>query len=181
MTAMIPIGELLDDKTFRKFFTETPSMYPVQLTRDAWRVWVKTTPTTPWRRKDVREYQSGVRHILRGVDQGSLHDAVLQSRGVSYKPPTRRVRVMHRGQPVMQVGRDGVAKPRIDTLVWCTPATLVQDYGPHEWCFYCRRPTVFSYFARHHNFVGTPLEAFYDNTVRRCCVCGITIDSIRRS
>jgi hypothetical protein len=181
MTTMMPIGELLEDKTFRKFFTSTPPMYETQLNRDAWRIWVKPTADKPWRRKDVREYQRGARFILSGLENGSLYDAVLQSRGVSYKPPTRRLRVMHQGKPVIIVDGKGVAKPKINIIVWDTPAALTQEYGRHDWCYYCRRPTVFGYFAYHHNFRGTLLESFYDGATRRCAVCGISYDSIRRS
>ncbi len=181
MTAMIPIGELLQDKTFRRFFTTTPDLYPTQLTRAAWRIWVKTHTNSAWRRKDVVQYQAGVRFILRGIDEGSVHDAVLQSRGVSYKPPIRHVRAIKNGEPIILVGADGIPRPKVTSSIWRTPSQLIQDYGSHEWCFYCRRPTIFGYFAQHHNFRGTVLEGFYDGSVRRCAVCGISIDSIRRS
>lgn len=184
MTAMIPIGELLSDKVFRRFFSTPPPMYPHQASRpDGWRLWMKTTPDSPWRRKDVQHYDAGVRHILRRLEEGAVHDAVLQCRGVSYKPPIRRIIVKSPAtrQPVMVADpKTGELKPKILQKVWEPNAQLIQEYGPHAWCYYCRRPTVFAYFAKHHAFTGTALEPYYDGSVRRCCVCGISHDSGRR-
>lgn len=181
---MIPIGELLEDKLFHKYFVTTPLMYPHQAARDdAWRLWVKKTPDSPWRRKDVKHYDAAVRFILRGVDEGTVQNAVLQSRGVSYKPPVRRliVRDPKTRQPVLITdGKTGEVKRKIVERPWEIDPTLIQEYGRHDWCFYCRRPTIFAYFAQHHAFKGTPLEPYYDGAVRRCSVCGISHDSGRR-
>lgn len=184
MTVMIPMGELLEDKIFRKFFTTTPAMYPHQAKRDdGWRLWVKTTPDSPWRRKDVKHYDAGVRFILSRVEAGSVHDAVLQCRGVSYKPPVRRILVKdpRTKQPVLVTNpKTGEVSRKILERVWEPSSALIQEYGPHQWCFYCRRPTVFAYYAKHHAFTGTPLEPYYDGSIRRCAVCGISHDAYRR-
>jgi hypothetical protein len=182
MVAMIPIRKLLEDQTFAKFFYTTPAMYPHQAARkDGWRLWVKLGPDSPWRRKDVEHYQSGVRFVRRGVEAGDLQDAVLQCRGVSYQPPVRRfiVKDPKTRKPVVEVV-NGVAKRKIVERVWAPSSDLIQEYGPHEWCFYCRRPVIFGYFSKHPAFKGTSLEPYYDGNVRRCCVCGISHESGRR-
>lgn len=184
MVTMIPIGELLEDKIFNRYFTQTPPMYPHQANKpDGWRLWVKSDPDSPWRRKDVRHYEAGVQYILRGIGEGSLHNAVLQCRGVSYKPPVRRllVRDPKTKQPLLVTdSKTGIVSKKVLEKIWQPSPDLIQEYGRHEWCFYCRRPTVFAYFAKHHAFAGTSLEPYYDGSVRRCAVCGISYDNYRR-
>jgi hypothetical protein len=181
---MIPIGELLEDKVFHRFFTQTPAMYPHQAAKpDGWRLWVKPSTNSPWRRKNVQHYQSGVQHILRGLAEGLLHDAVLQCRGVSYRPPVKRLLVKdpRTKQPVLVTNpKTGAVTKKIVEKTWQPDPALIQEYGRHEWCFYCRRPTVFAYFLTHPAFLGTPLAPFYDSTVRRCAICGISYDNYRR-
>lgn len=180
---MIPIGELLEDKTFQKFFTTTPHMYPHQAARvDGWRLWVKFNANSPWRRKDVAQYQSGVNFVLSRLDDGTIYNAVLQCRGVSYKPPTRKflIRDPKTQQPVLVVDSKGRVSKKVLEKVWAPDSGLIQEYGPHDWCFYCRRPTVFAYFRKHHAFAGTALEPYYDGSIRRCAVCGISHDNYRR-
>lgn len=167
---MIPLAKLLEDKTFERYFTRTPHLYPIQAepNRQTWRVWIKTTPTTSWRKRDVTNYQVGVRTILDRIDD--IHDAALQCRGRSYGPPDRRIRLMSGGVPLLTA--DG--KPQVKVSPWRVRDDLTRRYGRHDWCFQCRRPTVFAYFANHHAFRGTILESFASNDVRRCALCGIS-------
>lgn len=171
---MIPLPVLLEDKTFAKFFRTTPHQYPIQLEpgRKPWRLWIKLTPDSPWRKKEVDGYQTGVQHILGRLDD--LYDAALQSRSRSYGPPDRRVRLTSGGKPIP--GPEGVR-----STPWRPSQDLIREYGRHDWCFQCRRPTVFAYFANHPAFRGTSLEGFASDTVRRCTLCGITLDFNRRS
>lgn len=178
---MIPLAELLKNKTFERYFTTTPHLYPVQTDgRLVWRIWVRPTPKSPWRRKDVADYQAGVRTVLSWLERGAS-DAALQCRGRAYDPPTRLVKLVRNGEPVLRTGRDGVTAPVINKVVWSTPGDLQQAFGQHHWCYYCRRPTVFSYFQNHHAFQGTPLEAFTQADTRRCTLCGISFDHARRA
>lgn len=166
---MIPLHTLLEDKTFDKFFRTTPHLYPIQVEPDrlTWRVWIKSSDTTSWRKRDVTNYQVGVRTILDRLED--LHDAALQCRGRSYGPPDRRIRLMSGGKPLLHA--DG--SPQIKRTVWRLPVDLARQYGHHDWCFQCRRPTVFTYFINHHAFRGTLLESLASNDVRRCTLCGM--------
>lgn len=172
---MIPIHELLEDKTFERYFTTVPHLYPIQADgRLVWRVWVKPSPTSPWRKKDVARYSNAVELVTTRLDD--IYDAAIQCRGRGYEPPVRRVAVTRGGVP--QLDTDG--KRIVKRIVWRTPADLTQAYGPHDWCFYCRRPTVFAYIRNHHAFKGSALEAFPSDTVRRCTLCGVSHDLNRR-
>lgn len=46
----------------------------------------------------------------------------------------------------------------------------------HRWCPYCRRPTVFWYFRRHHAL--TRFKDYDLSEVPRCTVCGIPDDDM---
>lgn len=173
---MIPIHELLEDKTFERYFTTTPHLYPIQADgRPVWRVWIKPTQTSPWRKKDVARYSNAVQLVTDRL--GDVYDAAVQCRGRGYEPPVRRVAVTRGGVP--QLDADG--KRVVKTSVWRPSADLTQAYGPHDWCFYCRRPVVFAYIRNHHAFRDQPWAVVSSDVVRRCTLCGIPHDFNRRA
>lgn len=173
---MIPIHELLADKTFDKYFHTTPHLYPVQCDgRLVWRVWIKPTPKTPWRKKDVARYSNAVELVTSRLDD--VYDAAVQCRGRAYEPPVRRVQVTRGGVPQLDANGARVVK----RIIWKVSGQLTQAYGHHDWCYQCRRPTQFAYVSNHHAFRGTPLAAFPSDNVRRCLLCAIPHDFNRRS
>lgn len=176
---MIPLPELLTDKTYDRFFRKTPHLFDTQLNRLAWRVWIRSDPGSAWRKKEFDTYEHALDVVLRRIDRGDCYDGAIQSRGRFYLPPVKRSRLVHNGQPILERGRDGVLRPKIHEAVWNTPGELVREYGAHQWCFYCRRPVVFSYFTQHHAFRGTSLESLYNGDIRRCTLCGITFNDMR--
>ncbi len=172
---MIPLSQLLEDKTFDKYFHTTPHLYPIQCDgRLVWRVWIKPTQKSPWRKKDVARYSNAVELVDARLED--VYDAAVQCRGRSYQPPVKRVQIVRDGVPQF----DEAGHRLVRSTVWKTPSALVQSYGPHDWCYYCRRPTVFAYISNHHAFRGTTLGAFATNDVRRCTLCGISHDIDRR-
>ena len=166
---MIPLTELLEDRTFDKFFRTTPHLYPIQVEPDrlVWRLWVQPKKDSPWRRRDVHAYQTAVGYLLDRLD--TIYDGAIQCRGRSYGPPDRRVRLTSGGKPIP--GPEGVRR-----TTWRPSADLVREYGRHDWCYQCRRPTVFGYFRNHQAFRGTILEHVASDNVRRCLLCGMSYD-----
>lgn len=165
---MIPLPELIrNDKTYAKFFRTTPPLYPIQIEkgRESWRLWVKPTLNSPWRKKNVQSYGNAVVYLLDRLDD--LYDFAVQSRGRSYGPPDRLVRLTQGGKPIP--GPEGVRR-----TPWRPAPELIREYGTHDWCFQCRRPTTFGYYENHPAFVGTILDGFAANSVRRCHLCGIS-------
>jgi|SRR6185312_5136702 len=172
---MIPLPELLkNDKTYAKFFRTVPPLYPIQVEkgREPWRLWVKMTPDGPWRKKNVGLYSAAVGYVLDRIDD--VYDAAVQSRSRSYGPPDRLIRLTQGGKPIP--GPEGVRR-----TTWRPAPELIREYGPHDWCYQCRRPTEFGYYADHPAFRGTLLEGFASNAVRRCALCGISHTFIRSS
>lgn len=176
---MMPLPELLKDKTYKRFFETTPHLFDTQLDRLAWRVWIQTDPRSTWRKKEFNTYEQAVDVVQRRIARGDCYDAAVQSRGRFYLPPVKRSRLVHNGQPVLEKRPDGSLRPKIHESTWNPPGELVREYGAHLWCFYCRRPVVFAFFTRHHAFRGTSLESFYNGDIRRCTLCGITVNDMR--
>lgn len=165
---MIPLPELIqNDKTFARFFRTTPHLYPIQIEkgREPWRLWVKSTPNSAWRTKNVQSYSNAVGYVLDRLDD--LYDFAVQSRARAYGPPDRVVRLTQGGKPIP--GPEGLRR-----TPWRPSPDLIREYGPHDWCFQCRRPTVWGYYEAHPAFRGTSLQGFAGNAVRRCALCGIS-------
>lgn len=173
---MMPLSELMEDRQFNLFFRRTPHLHNIQQDgRLCWRIWIQQVADGRWRKKDVADYQFGVRVILGRLE--SIHDAALQCRGRAYEPPVQRVKLVRAGRPLL----DSAGRQQIKEVRWKIPAQLLQDYGLHHWCFYCRRPTVFGYFKNHHAFRGTSLEPFVGADRLRCTLCGIPVEHDRGS
>jgi hypothetical protein len=159
---MITLRELLEDKQYREFFTTRPDPPRVILPHEMpWRVNIQRQTAGGWARKDFHTYIEAFKFLKPRLKE--VHDAAIQSRGVAYHPPFKVVRVVRNGKPVL----DEKKKPVLRRLVW-TPK-LPGDEEPHIWCTYCRRPTVFRWYSKHHAFPkGYAIETPY----QRCCICG---------
>lgn len=159
---MMTLAELLEDKVYREFFTTKPKMPSVHPSRLPWRVYVQRSSGGSWAKKDFHTYVEAFKFLKPRIT--SIHDATIQSRGVAFDPPVKIVKVVKGGKPVID---PTTKKPKIKRLVWAP--VLPELEGRHEWCPYCRRPTVFAWFSRHHAFpkgyeIATPYQ--------RCVICG---------
>jgi hypothetical protein len=103
-----------------------------------WRVWVLTPRGWTKPKQDFRTYAEAYNWIVRRMDQ--YEDLVLYSKGHEFKPP--------------------IIKYRDKKYYWPTPIGF-------RWCGYCRRPTEFKMFSRHH-----ALTHIQDTHAPRCSICG---------
>jgi hypothetical protein len=164
---MMTLRELLEDKVFKEFFTTIPEvqgyMHPGRL---PWRVYVQKERGGPWRKKDFRTYREAFLFLkprLRDV-----YDATIQSRGTAFPPPAKVVKVVKRLPSGKKVPvRDEKGKQQYRRIVW--RPILPEMEEPHRWCPYCRRPTVFGWFSKHHAF---PRGFEFDLSLQRCTICG---------
>lgn len=168
---MITLPELLKDSRYRSFFSTVPKQGP---SSHNWRIYVQRRADGPWAKKDFSDYREAFRRIAKELKEGRLHDGTIQSRGIAYAPPERIVRVTKAGRPVM-VG----AIQKTAVVVW-RPKLEAHD-EEHVWCTYCRRPTVFRWFANHHSLRNSPVAGCIDPTDRRCTICGGREEFIRRT
>lgn len=164
------IHELLEDKTYREFFLNPPAMPRVyrQQGKDPWRVYLQLNKR--WVKKDLPTYRKAFATFKKYRDDA--HDAAIVSRSVAFPPPHRFVRIKGKYQIDSRGNRIQVTK----LVVW-RPQVPAEELD-HRWCPYCRRPTVFSYFSKHHAFTG--MDAFGLGQWLRCTICGIRLEGLPR-
>lgn len=160
---MITLSELIDDPTYRKFMHRLPNLGPH--TQPPWRLYVQREMDGPWGKKDFEEYEEALNTLKRFLDRG-VHNATIQCRPTGFKPPRKIVRVTRDGRPVM-IKRGGKEIPKTQLIPWRPKVST--DQASHTWCPYCRRPTIFRWFTKHH---ALPPE--FDPSVQRCTICGVS-------
>lgn len=137
----LTIRQFLKDPVFRKYFAKQPKLRPMQ----------KMPGLKPWRlyvqKTEDGPWQRGdlttyksAFEHARGLLSDGVYDIALTSKAVPYWPP------LVKGEP------------------W-------SDYPTsHDWCPYCRRPTVFWWFSKHH---ALRQYSHYDlGQDKRCMICG---------
>lgn len=159
---MLTLRELLTDKIYREFFITVPEM-PANLhpSQTPWRVYVQKELHGRWARRDFNQYRDAFKFLKPLLKDA--HDATIQSRGIAFSPPARVVKVKRNGQLL----RDEKGKVVLRRIVW--QPILPEAEEPHRWCPYCRRPTVFGWFSKHHAF-SSGFE--FDLALQRCTICG---------
>lgn len=167
---MITLPELLEDKNYRRFFEKPPVIPNVQRTAPPYRLWVRRDGK--WFKRDISSYRSGRDWILDRLDV--IDDGALAIKGTMSPPPTRLVKVKRGGVLLTKVGSDGVERPVVREAPWVVH--LPADEVKHLWCPYCRRPTVFTWFSKHHNQPKVLQPEF-----ERCTICGIRAEHLPRN
>lgn len=165
---MIPLSTLLEDPDYKEFFLKVPKLPAVVYSANQappWRLYVLLKGDKNWRRKDFPAYAPAFKHLKRLLKSGKVEDAAINCRRFTSPPPLQSIRV--RGKYV--VGSDGVRRQVVKRVEW-KPRYTRDDFEDHTWCPYCRRPTVFRYYARHHAMAD--LGIAIDPSVQRCCICG---------
>ena len=163
---MIPMSELVKDPVYRKYLETKPHLPPIARSKKLmvsppWVVYVQKETDGPWGKKEFWKYSEAFKFLRRALKAG-VHDATINCKRIGFHPPTRFVRI--KGKYV--VGSDGVQRQATKQVIW---QPKLGDYGDHEWCMYCRRPTEFKYYRRHKRLKNL---AFIDSSIRRCCICG---------
>lgn len=164
MTEQVTMRQLLVDEIFRKWMTRKPEFPHPETVR--WRLYVQREEGGPWAKRDVESYGEGYRLLAENFKR--WHDCALVCLGRESRPPVVRkaVKVKHPKTGKMVKGYKRVYhKPMISVI-------------GHRWCGYCRRPTVFRSFSKHH-----ALPHFFKRSLLwepRCTICGIREVSIKR-
>lgn len=162
---MLNIHELLGDAKYRQFFLTRPKMPDVPRLSPPWRLYVQLEGSGIWRKRDCWDYAEAVR-LFNAMRKRGLHDAAITCRPMGWAPPSRIVRVKGKFHKNSQ----GEMVPVTREVYWRPSVPAEEDQ--HLWCPYCRRPTVFRPFARHHAFVGE-YKKMMDPGAIRCTICGI--------
>lgn len=165
---MITIHDLLEDSRYKEFFLQVPKA-PATLPgmTPPWVLYVRFRGEKRWRKKEFSSYAQAFKLLKRLIHQGKVHDAAINNKRQSFPPPMRLVRI--KGKFVR--GSDNVKRQATKFVEW-SPKIPGDEMDEHKWCPYCRRPTVFKWYSRHHALPNIAKGVVIDASVRRCCICG---------
>lgn len=175
--SMLTIHDLLEDATYRAYIKRRPHL-PAHYTPDKlpFRLMVKLKGEPQWRMRRFGTYDEMFLAFKKLLPK--LQDAALQIPGTGDTPPNRVVKIKGKFFTNGKGERLQVTK-----LVPWQPKIPADEFEEHHWCNYCRRPTVFKRFTRHHALSarktgGVPI----DPSLHRCTICGASenIVNIRR-
>jgi len=159
---LISMNELLRDPTYRAYFLKAPALpshYGPE--RLPWKLLVLKQGETVWRSKRFGTYQEAFEGFKRM--RPHISNAAINCPSLDFMPPIRTFRV--KGKTV-KVGNK--VMPLMKSRVW-TPQ-LTYDMADHNWCPYCRRPSIFRMALPAKRSVGgfiiEPIPAI------RCIICG---------
>lgn len=162
---MISLPELLEDKLYRAYFQTIPKLPRAAYlpSTPPWRVLIRVKEGS-WYSCYEKTYAAAFT-TLKSYRLVLLDGAII-SRRVQFPVFERVVRI--KGKYVLvngekrQVTRATAWKPKLDPYE-----------TTHYWCPYCRRPTVFGYYKKHHAIpvsrIGVAVEL--DPSILRCAIC----------
>lgn len=162
---MLTIIDLLEDPIYKAYFCKVPKLPPTVSPNPPWRLYVLKRGEKHWRRKDYQTYTDAFKVLKRMLKQKVVKDAAIHCKRMSFSPPVRMMKI--RGKYI--VGSDGVRRQATKRVDW-QPKMLGEIFDEPEWCPWCRRPTLFRFYTRHHalNHLQMPI----DPSVLRCEICG---------
>lgn len=163
---VIPMSELIKDPTYKAFLQTKPktpkiSRDPKWVKTPPWVVYVQREMGGKWGKKEFWKYSDAFKFFRTWMKAG-CYDATIHNKRIPFEPPSRLARI--RGKFVK--GSDGKMRQATKFVYWRVPSALMADQPDHNWCLYCRRPTVFKFYSKHKRLGAV------DPTVKRCCICG---------
>lgn len=167
---MITLPELLEDPIYKQYFQTPPKLPKVRRLQPPWRVYIQKEVRGKWYKKDCWTYAEAFKIIKTYRANGELYDGAIVSKSKSFAPPRKTVKI--RSKFVKDSKGNMVQATKRVYHVTAVPG----EDEPHRWCGYCRRPTVFRWFTKHHNF---PENTPYTAHRRRCTICGIAEEGVK--
>jgi len=165
----LTMRELLKDPIYKQWLKKMPSIgAAICPSGKPWRVWVQKRQGGNWARGDFETYRQAYDFMRWHLGLG-VHDVALTCKIKEFRPPV----VTDKSLPKRVIKVKGGP----DRFVWRKRYHIPAQIGQnplHEWCTYCRRPTIFTYFTRHHSH---PQRV--NGNERRCAICGIRLVAVR--
>ena len=160
----ITLRELLRDPVYRQWFRKTPTLNNFVPSGKPWRVYVQRDLEGSWAKADFETYAKAANYIIRNIKR--FHDAALTCPSHAFHPPVLVSKEPRKVIVTVQLKGGKTKKVRRFAYRRYYWRPAMELYG-HQWCPYCRRPTVFAYFSRHHTHRAIlPYEL-------RCTICGV--------
>lgn len=160
----VRMADLLKDPVYRKWFGKVPYLPPACRGGKPWYVYIQREEDGKWARGSFETYAAAYKYV---ADKGrKSHNFAIVSKTKTYLPPVYRPTVIVKGRE-----EKGAFK-----RYWTNyPAN-------HNWCPYCRRPTIFREFVRHHAI--TPIHSALGLSILdpmvRCSICGIRAEGVKQ-
>lgn len=159
---MITIQELLRDPQYRDYFKKVPKL-PAHYTPEnlPWKLIIMKKGENVWRTKRYGTYAEafgGLKKVLPIIDNAAINCPAL-----SFMPPLKTYRI--KGKFIGNTKR-----PLLKTVVW--QPRITADMEPHNWCPFCRRPTVFRMAVRAVSKKNSPFAPVMSEPQLRCSICG---------
>lgn len=164
---LITLPELLEDPIYKDYFLAVPKF---RGKKPKYRLYVQLKGQTQWRSRDYDKYSDAFNTLKKYLKANKVHDAAICCKSRPSLPPQRTVRLKGKyridsqGKRVQVTARTAW-KPKVDGA----------DSDYHIWCGYCRRPTAFRYYSKHHalmKVMRTMGQPLVNPSVRRCVICG---------
>ena len=165
---MLTIHDLLEDPQYKEFFLQVPKIPDVAKhpsMTPPWVLYVKLKTDRKWHKKRFWKYTDAFKRFKQLLKDNRVEDAAIHCSRFTFAPPIKLVRI--KGKFIK--GSDGKLRQATRYVVW-KPKLPFDEIEEHLWCPYCRRPTVFKYYAKHAALAH--LGYAIDPTVRRCAICG---------
>jgi hypothetical protein len=162
MPDQIRFKDLLEDQVFRAWFNRRPSDPPKSLfnpPKPAWYVMFQREQDGRWTRASFTSYAKAHKYVR--TIYKDVWDLALGCYRRDYGPPLIQVTY------TAKVNGKKVKKQRSE--LWR------RSPEGHRWCGFCRRPTVFRYFTKHH---ALPLKVLVGYELR-CSICGARLSFLR--
>lgn len=172
LVEQITFKELLQDRIYKEWVRRPPQFRSPPYTSNPWRCWVQRKHDGPWAYKDFPTYAQAFNRLIREFKDGAWDGAVGCPSRTSPRPMVKRgMKPLFRdGKPVMDPKNPKQQIMVANRVRWVVPEN-------HLWCPYCRRPTRWGYYRRHHAMksVGN-----IDGSELRCRICGVRQSFVRR-
>lgn len=156
----ITIRELLRDEEYKKYFLTVPKLPAHYKGSKPWKLYILLKGSKVWKTKRFETYGDAVRAFKKLAPK--MEDAAINCPALGFRPPIKPVKL--KGKFDIVRGKKQVA---LRSRIW--HPKLEADHERHEWCPYCRRPTVFKVLvARVRALHGSDMlsEPRY-----RCTIC----------
>lgn len=147
-TEQVTLRQLVGDPIYRQWLKTPPVGGFPKYTK--FKVYVQREKNGPWARRSFDNFRDAYEFLAKHLKK--WHDAALVATNYASRPPVVRVNGKRRYY-----------------------APMLEMTG-HDWCPYCRRPTVFGHFSQHHAFPPHLKPLAFK---RRCGVCGIADTAIK--
>lgn len=166
-SGQIGIIELLRDPEYKKYFMTVPKLPPHYAGSKPWRLYVLLKGQQVWKMKRFETYKEAFKAFKKLLPK--IADAAINCAALTFRPPIKSVKLKGKTEVVR-----GKTQPVFRSLIW--RPQLDADLERHEWCSYCRRPTVFKVLSsRLHTGNG---HVMITDPKLRCTICSASEDII---